>query len=128
MDAQASSSRVPPLTSLDTSAGERLVEQQRAEEREQWRAACDKERERAIRAKERARQREREEELAMERDRQTERDEELTHYYIGTTRVNPDGTSYVSFYNLNPICYHNHFVTGHFLWVYGPDQMWGSGR
>ena len=93
MEAHASSSLVPPLTLLDTSAGEILVAQQRALEREWWRVACDKERERAIRAKERARQREREEELALER----ERDEELTHYFIGTTRVNPDGSLYVSF-------------------------------
>ena len=72
-------------------------------ERERWRVACDKERERAVRAKERARQREREEELAMERERQRERDEELTHYYIGTTRVNLDGSVYVSFYLLSNI-------------------------
>ena len=66
-------------------------------ERERWRVACDREREKAIRAKEKARQRERDEELALERERERERDEELTHYFIGTTRVNPDGSLYVSY-------------------------------
>ena len=76
---------------MDTTAGEILVQQQKTLERERWRVACDRERERAIRAKEKARQRERDEELSLERD------EELTHYFIGTTRVNPDGSLYVSF-------------------------------
>ena len=41
----SSSSRAPALMSVDTSAVERLVEDKKALEREEWRVGCERERE-----------------------------------------------------------------------------------
>ena len=85
----ASSSKAPALTVIDTSIGELLVEECREQEREEWRAGVERQRERQIWAKEIRRQR--------------ERDEEMSSYWIEDRRVNKDGTFHVSFISLSLI-------------------------
>ena len=74
------------LTEIDTSAGQKIMEEGRDKESREWREGVERERERQIRSREKRCQR--------------ERDEELSSYWIGDRRVNKDGTYHVSFYSL----------------------------
>ena len=70
------------MTEIDTSAGQRIMEERREQERGKWREGVERQRERQIRAREERPQR--------------ERDEELSSYWIGDRRINKDGTYHVS--------------------------------
>ena len=55
---KASSSKLPALVEVDTSVGQKLVEERRLRDREAWRARVERQRERQLLAREIKRQKE----------------------------------------------------------------------